>query len=329
MGIQNCMNKKINKHTSQSLTEVLIKKGLSDFLKIKSIDRGTSEVIIEDLTYGDYKVDLKCFCANTPMGLHKKRRHFLRMEKFKSEHIGTKLKDSFIVTDAFYGPDRGYKNRSFYLEYASPCGHKHVNSKVTVLKYLKTFRCLECDGRKHGVRGKKNGERIKRTSTYTYWQKYKKDLPSEYQEFVSFRFLLGDRPSPKAKVECIDNKFIWVDRQDLNDSELNLMATYLRQAFRHSIIYKKALEDAKVETDRATLYRCRICKELFKLKQVQVDHVSPIVPINGDALKKYDLIDRIWTDNVQVLDRGCHLKKTMEENKWRKRSKNECTDRTK
>lgn len=52
-----------------------------------------------------------------------------------------------------------------------------------------------------------------------------------------------------------------------------------------------------------------------------MDHIDPIADINGNPLNKQTLIERIWTDKIQVLDKTCHFLKSKEENKQRRKNK--------
>lgn len=69
------------------------------------------------------------------------------------------------------------------------------------------------------------------------------------------------------------------------------------------------------ETGRlAEHYECNICHKLFPLKQVEVDH---IIPIMDKGVTWDEVIKRMFCekDNLQVLCKGCHSKKTKEERK--------------
>lgn len=64
-------------------------------------------------------------------------------------------------------------------------------------------------------------------------------------------------------------------------------------------------------------YQCNICKEWFKNKDVQVDHVIPAGSLNGYS----DLpgfVERLFCNQLQILCSSCHKIKTLKE-----RSKND------
>ena len=63
-------------------------------------------------------------------------------------------------------------------------------------------------------------------------------------------------------------------------------------------------------------YDCEECKQTFKGKDVQVDHIKPA----GSLLKYEDLpsfVENLFceVDNLQLLCKECHKKKTAEERK--------------
>ncbi|MCS5736731.1 HNH endonuclease [Herbiconiux daphne] len=59
-------------------------------------------------------------------------------------------------------------------------------------------------------------------------------------------------------------------------------------------------------------YECAHCKHHFPLKRVQVDHISPIVPLSGwDSWE--ELFDRMFNGEMQVLCVECHSVKSKAE----------------
>lgn len=88
----------------------------------------------------------------------------------------------------------------------------------------------------------------------------------------------------------------------------------LKEAFVDRIINKKT---GKL----AAHYRCAKCQQLFPAKDVQVDHVNPVVdPATGFV--SWDVyIDRMFCDsvNLQVLCTECHKTKTAKEKDAAKR----------
>jgi 5-methylcytosine-specific restriction endonuclease McrA len=64
-------------------------------------------------------------------------------------------------------------------------------------------------------------------------------------------------------------------------------------------------------------YTCAACKKDYPLKNVQVDHIKPVVPKNFTTWD--DFIARLYCEAkwLQVLCKPCHKTKTAEERKKR------------
>lgn len=309
------------RHTLVTAQAALQTKGLSGFLSIKSLDYDTNTAVIVDRDYGEYRIDLKGLAPKTNTALHKLRRHKLRLAAMKAKFIGIRV-NGMEITDLFYGPDRGYKNRSFYITYLGLCGHEGTSTYATLTKHKKNLICFTCAKTEHGARKQILGVLPKRTSTYNHWVAHKQTLPEPLRsDYTVFRDLVGDKPAQRADLNYVDGKYVWVTYKLSGDIELQLIAVAIRQAFRRSSMYKRALNAAKVEHEGATRYQCAACKQLFPLASVQVDHIDPIENIDGTPLTKEGLIDRIVTDKIQVLDKACHTRKSTEENRLRREAK--------
>ena len=314
--------KKPDKHTIATLTAALAQKGMSSIITVISIE--DSKVIVNDNRYGNYTVDLKSFCESSAFPDHKNRRHDMKMEEARAKSVGKTIK-GVLVKDLFYGPDRGYKNRSYYLIVSAKCGHDTITTMTALKKHRAADQvCKTCAGTTHGTRAKdEKGNRLPRTTTYIHWQRVRDALPLELQEYADFRRILGDKPYTRAEVVVEEGRAYWRPLIVTTDHELNLMATALRQAFRHSSKYKQCIEAAKVETAEGTRFRCAMCGGLAKRSHIQVDHIDPVQPIDGSPLKREELLDRVWTDKIQVLDKTCHSKKSTQENAERRKLKKE------
>ena len=61
---------------------------------------------------------------------------------------------------------------------------------------------------------------------------------------------------------------------------------------------------------------CNHCGLCFPLKDVQVDHIIPVIPVDREIKDWNEYIDRLFCDssNLQVLCKPCHLIKSNEEN---------------
>jgi hypothetical protein len=121
----------------------------------------------------------------------------------------------------------------------------------------------------------------------------------------------------------------------------------IRRVFRQSIEMRTVLQAARVELPPKTLkdgslgkknqirYRCAICEELFSQKDVAVDHIDPVIPLDKteESMTIDEMAYRIWCDidNLQVVcsfplkksggKPSCHKIKTDEENFIRKQLK--------
>ena len=74
---------------------------------------------------------------------------------------------------------------------------------------------------------------------------------------------------------------------------------------------------------KAKHYTCSDCGGTFPAKEVQVDHIAPIVPVTG--FDSYDAtVDRLFceVDGFQVMCKLCHAVKTKEENATRRSNRN-------
>lgn len=71
-------------------------------------------------------------------------------------------------------------------------------------------------------------------------------------------------------------------------------------------------------------YKCNSCGELFPAKDVQVDHINPLVPLTMvENLDWNTVIDNALCelDGFQVLCKPCHKEKSLEENAERRANK--------
>jgi hypothetical protein len=315
------MPKLISKHTLESANESLKEKGVDSFLKVIEINDESDTIIVNDNVYGNYVTIKKSLCAVTKFPLHKKRAFQERLEKAKQKHIGKKIK-GHLITNLFYGPDIGYKNRSFILEVMAECGHTCLTTSSILTKHKKTLFCQKCSHVTNGERTTINGIRKIRTSTYAYWANHNSKFPEKYKDYPTFLRDAGEKPR-KSKLDFIDGKPVWSSLKIENeeDKELALIATSVRQIFRYSKYYKDAIEKSRVETEEGSRYRCNKCKKLFRISHIQVDHINPIKPLDGSPLNKDTLLDVIWTDKIQILDKACHQEKSTYENKVRKENR--------
>lgn len=86
---------------------------------------------------------------------------------------------------------------------------------------------------------------------------------------------------------------------------------------------KKALVGRKINLKTGRMgyhYLCNSCKKEFPTKEVQVDHINPIVDPNKGFMSWDDVIGRLFCseEGLQVLCSECHSIKTKGENELRK-----------
>jgi 5-methylcytosine-specific restriction endonuclease McrA len=108
----------------------------------------------------------------------------------------------------------------------------------------------------------------------------------------------------------------------------------LRSGFRKFPSKYETLKEASVgkkinkKTNRmAEHFKCNGCGEEFPAKEVQVDHLQPVVcPVEG-FIDWNTYIKRMYCgkDNLQVLCSGCHDVKSASERKIRQGNKHEKT----
>lgn len=80
----------------------------------------------------------------------------------------------------------------------------------------------------------------------------------------------------------------------------------------------KAKTEKKINEKTGRLaqhYRCKKCKQEFTAKDVQVDHIKPVVNPSKGFISWDDYIDKLFCEakNLQCLCVQCHRKKTQEE----------------
>lgn len=102
-----------------------------------------------------------------------------------------------------------------------------------------------------------------------------------------------------------------------------IIATLRRASYRYPS-RNEALKRARVSRG---LYLCNYCKKVFPRKEIKVDHVIPVVGIEGFV--SWDVyIDRMYPEpeGFQVLCKADHDIKTKMENQARKLHKNKLTN---
>jgi 5-methylcytosine-specific restriction endonuclease McrA len=97
--------------------------------------------------------------------------------------------------------------------------------------------------------------------------------------------------------------------------KINLKAFVIRTLRRASMRWppkNEALVKSRIERG---LYQCAMCKNAFKKKDVNVDHIDPVVSIETGFTTFDDFINRLFVeaDKMQVLCSTCHDSKSLVE----------------
>lgn len=118
----------------------------------------------------------------------------------------------------------------------------------------------------------------------------------------------------------------------LTPKDRGLIKGAVRRAFARSELRRSILAASKIEhTDVARLrvktwYECSGCQHPFAQYQLEVDHISPVIPITSslEEMSWDELINNTWCDkvNLQVLCEECHYIKSAKEREQRKVHKN-------
>lgn len=70
-------------------------------------------------------------------------------------------------------------------------------------------------------------------------------------------------------------------------------------------------------------YKCALCEQIYPKKEVQMDHVEPVIHAERGFVDWNEYIDRMFPDmdGWQVLCKGCHKDKSNKENETRRATK--------
>jgi hypothetical protein len=106
----------------------------------------------------------------------------------------------------------------------------------------------------------------------------------------------------------------------------SFITSVLRSGYRRWPPKFETLKDAQVgkqvnvKTNRVAMhFKCKKCKGAFPATQVQVDHIKPVVDAKIGFVSWDEFITRLYCgkDNLQILCKECHNKKTLKETKQR------------
>ena len=79
----------------------------------------------------------------------------------------------------------------------------------------------------------------------------------------------------------------------------------------------EALASARIERG---LYKCNMCNGSFRRKEVELDHIIPVINVKYGFTTWDEYINRLFCEasNYQVICSLCHVAKTTTENNMRK-----------
>lgn len=89
---------------------------------------------------------------------------------------------------------------------------------------------------------------------------------------------------------------------------------------RSSMRWKYKNEAKKLARIERGYYRCAMCEESFGYKEIEMDHISPVIGVKGGFNNWDELITNLLPDasGYQALCHSCHAGKTAIENEMRK-----------
>lgn len=90
----------------------------------------------------------------------------------------------------------------------------------------------------------------------------------------------------------------------------------IRLVWLRSLARGEALKKARMSKG---VYLCAECLRLYGAKEIEVDHINPIIKHNETFLELTidDLIKRYFYSDLQVLCKRCHKEKTSKEKKMK------------
>ena len=93
----------------------------------------------------------------------------------------------------------------------------------------------------------------------------------------------------------------------------------LRQVARYMPEKKECLTNAIHPTEKGVrggaLITCNHCGLCFPIKEIQVDHIKPVIPVDREIKDWNEYIERLFCSvkNLQCLCKPCHLIKSNDE----------------
>jgi 5-methylcytosine-specific restriction endonuclease McrA len=132
------------------------------------------------------------------------------------------------------------------------------------------------------------------------------------------------------KIKLYGYWYIWLnfrevemDKYQRDFAENALRRASYKWKYRSKAVEKSVVEEGSYHIDipgdrSRKKYECAMCGLIFRKKEVQVDHINPVIPLTGrDDMDGY--VERMfcYEDGWQVLCKSCHKDKSDEENRNR------------
>jgi 5-methylcytosine-specific restriction endonuclease McrA len=115
----------------------------------------------------------------------------------------------------------------------------------------------------------------------------------------------------------VKQKEIKLEQKKRTKDELKL-CYMLRQVWDRSYLKWDALRRVKIAPNQ---YKCEVCGNVFKLREVQVDHLEPVVEptVGWESIRVFAYRLFSPSETLQVLCQdNCHKNKSKKENKVRR-----------
>ena len=112
-----------------------------------------------------------------------------------------------------------------------------------------------------------------------------------------------------------------------------IIKAHLRRIFGRSPAHYAAMNRVKRTTyvgkDKMVFFRCACCGCEFMRKDIQIDHIEPVIPIDRSVISYDELVKRLFVsaDGLQVLCKPCHKNKSKEENSERRDARAQAQDK--
>ena len=98
------------------------------------------------------------------------------------------------------------------------------------------------------------------------------------------------------------------------------LKTFLTGKLRSASLLWPARQDVydRIRVERGK-YKCEICEEIFKRKEIDIDHVEPVIDIQIGFIDWNTYIENLFceADNLQGICKSCHSVKTEQEKEMR------------